>query len=148
MTRKKKPLPKAGSVISAAEAMSYLIKPKTEQSIQEDVVKMLRALGYTVLVHNAGIRKEAAAALKAAGIHKGAIFQTPGCPDISYRKPSWDQGCWCMVELKTETGQMSPAQQVIHDAGGSWLCRSVDDVIELLLPEEQMTARRLRMVAA
>lgn len=137
----KLPLPKAGSVISAAEAKAFLQSSDSEDQIQRDVVKVLKSLGYTVLVHNAGLRKEAAAALKKAGIKGGAVFQTPGCPDISFRKPSWDQGSWCMVELKTSTGKMSPAQQVIHDDFGSFLCRSVDDVLELLLPEEKKRVR-------
>lgn len=133
----KNPLPKAGSVISAAEAKQFLSVAKSEQSIQDESVKALKSLGYTVLVHNAGLRKEAAAALKKAGITHGAVFATPGCPDISYRKPSWDRGAWCMIEFKTDSGKMTPAQQVIHDAGGSFLCRSLDDVLELLTPSEK-----------
>lgn len=124
-------------IMSAAEVKELTEANQSESEIQATVVKSLKALGYEVLVNNAGLRKEAAQALRKVGIKKGAIFQTPGIPDLSVRKRYYKKGFWVLFELKTKKGAMSPAQQQLHDVEGSYLCRSLEEVLAVLREVEQ-----------
>lgn len=119
-------------IMSAAEVKALAAKAKPEKDIQSESVDALKKLGYEVLVNNAGLRREAAEALRKAGITKGAVFQTPGIPDISVRRPTYPKGHWVLIEFKTQEGQMTKAQERIHNLGGSYLCRSLDDVLAAL----------------
>lgn len=128
-TKVRKDLPKPGEVVSAEEAKRLLALDTSENEIQREAVKALRSLGYRVLVNNAGLRSEAAKALREANIKKGGVFATPGIPDISVRHEFWQKGLWCLIELKTAEGKMTDKQAEIHAYGGSYLCRSVDEVL-------------------
>jgi hypothetical protein len=103
-------------------------KAMSESAIQQQVVKELNRLGFLVLVTNAGIRKEAATGLRS---RKGAVFATPGVPDLLVRSVFWPQGQYIAIELKTSKGKLSPAQQIIHEKGGSIVCRSLREVLDI-----------------
>jgi hypothetical protein len=116
---------------SPSEIKQLMSETGSEKTLQQMVVKELERLGWQVLVTNAGIRKEAAAGLKKG---KGAVFATPGIPDLFVRTLTrkWPIAAWIGIELKTATGKLSPAQQRLHDGGGSLVCRSLDDVLTAL----------------
>lgn len=120
---------KGTPVVTVSQLKQLHSENCSEAALQQMVVKELKKLGYRVLVTNAGIRKEAASGLKGG---KGAVFATPGIPDLFVRTPGYDFAEWKAIELKTAKGKMSPAQAEIHNEGGSHVCRSLQDVLDVL----------------
>lgn len=53
-----------------------------------------------------------------------------GCPDMLVRLPTRQGGILAFVEVKTEAGVLSPAQERFRRVWGSsaWVIRSIDDV--------------------
>lgn len=57
---------------------------------------------------------------------------TEGYPDLSVRRSTWPRGLCVLLEVKTATGKLRPAQQELHDDGWSHVVRSAEDALAAL----------------
>jgi hypothetical protein len=95
------------------------MRQPTESQLQILIVDYLRWHGYTVL--ETGLYKQSQRAVN-----------TNGTPDLLIRAKSWPMGFYIAVEVKTRTGRLRAEQRALEEAGGSIVCRSLEEVLEVI----------------
>ena len=55
-----------------------------------------------------------------------------GFPDMAFRRPEWPCAVWVMIETKTADGRLTPEQEEIRKANGSYIARSVSTAMSCL----------------
>ena len=99
-----------------------------EKDLQAQVVAALQARGYEVLEvgkSRQGVRCSQCGTFTVATGWQG---NTPGTPDLQIRGAAWPVGVWLDVELKGSGTPISADQQALCDRGGSYICRSWEEV--------------------
>jgi hypothetical protein len=81
-----------------------------EPAVVKDITATLGRLGYETLC--VGQRKA-----RGSGT-------TTGYPDLSVRRGGWPKGLCCLLEAKTEAGELRTEQQDLHERGWSFVVRS------------------------
>jgi len=54
-----------------------------------------------------------------------------GLPDLAVYCPQLGVGCWKMLECKTPTGRVRPAQKDLADIGASVIVRSIEEAFKV-----------------
>jgi hypothetical protein len=79
--------------------------------------------------------------------HPGWQGNTPGLPDLFIRGKEWPVGVYVAVELKGSSTPVREAQQALCDRGGSFICRSWEEVwTAVQYTEAQILETRLARV--
>jgi len=116
-------------------------EPPSESAIVREIVTELGRLGYEVLA--VGQRKA-----KGSGT-------AVGYPDLSVRRVGWPRGLACLIEVKSEGGELRPEQQDLHERDWSFVARSADSALcslrafELSIGEDaaaERIERRIRIM--
>lgn len=97
----------------------------SEADIQSAVVQFLRLTGYTVL--------------ETGQYHESQRrVNDNGLPDLVIRHPKWKRRGMCLlIEMKEPVrGKPTPEQKEFWQAGGSYICTSLEAVQEILLKPE------------
>lgn len=105
------------------------IKEKVlEKCLQSEVVYHLIMLQYEVM--ETGTARARVQCPKCHEWHYPTGWQgnTVGLPDLIIRGKHWPIGVWLAIELKGSETPVTPAQQALCDRGGSYICRSWEEV--------------------
>ena len=103
-------------------------QPLKERELQAMAIQGLKAMGYRVLNVSRRPVRRCPHCNGWTNSHDGV---TPGTPDLLARRSGWQKGRWIGIEMKTLTGRLRPEQKEIHEDGGSFVARSVDDIVEI-----------------
>lgn len=110
----------------------------TEKELQNQIVCALRILGYTVLESGKARSKTQCMNCKSWFYPKGWQGNTVGLPDIYIHNANWKMPIGIGIELKTEKGSVRKAQQDLADESMTKICRSLDDVLLVLMDAENL----------
>ena len=102
--------------------------PLSEKQLQAQCFEALRLLGWDLLDTSRRPARICKFCRKWSAEGDGV---TTGCPDFFFRRSDWEQGRWIAIELKTAKGKVRDEQKVLNEAGGSYICRSLEDVLEV-----------------
>lgn len=109
-----------------------------EATLVDAITKTFEALGYRVME-----------VCQRGGFGSGT---TVGYPDLSVRHDAWPPLIWALLEVKTDKGVVSPAQEAIRASGGSAVVRSVGQALvrisdhELLNRDDDGAMARVRRI--
>jgi len=110
---------------------------KPEAAFQKSVIDVLTILGYRVFETGKSRSKVRCTKCGTYSYATGWQGNTPGLPDIYiHSKHSTWNSTALAIELKTEKGVVSQIQKDIADAGYTTICRSIGDVIDVVLTKE------------
>lgn len=110
---------------------------KPEAAFQKSVIDVLTILGYRVFETGKSRSKVRCTKCGTYSYATGWQGNTPGLPDIYIHSKhrTWNSTALA-IELKTEKGVVSQIQKDIADAGYTTICRSIDEVIDVVLAKE------------
>ena len=110
---------------------------KPEASFQKSVIDVLTILGYRVFETGKSRSKVRCTKCGSYSYATGWQGNTPGLPDIYIHSKhrTWNSTALA-IELKTEKGVVSQIQKDIADAGYTTICRSINEVIDVVLAKE------------
>jgi hypothetical protein len=110
---------------------------KPEAAFQKSVIDVLTILGYRVFETGKSRSKVRCTKCGSYSYATGWQGNTPGLPDIYIHSKhrTWNSTALA-IELKTEKGVVSQIQKDIADAGYTTICRSIDEVIDVVLAKE------------
>lgn len=106
----------------------------SEAEIQAQVLQYLSLKGYEIKELGKARKKISCPNCKAWFFPTGWQGNSVGAPDLIISHPSWAQGEWLAIELKSAKGDFRgrEEQKRLVDAGRILLARSLNDVIEIL----------------
>ena len=110
---------------------------KPEAAFQKSVIDVLTILGYRVFETGKSRSKVRCTKCGTYSYATGWQGNTPGLPDIYIHSKhrTWNSTALA-IELKTEKGVVSQIQKDIAEAGYTTICRSIDEVIDVVLAKE------------
>ena len=110
---------------------------KPEAAFQKSVIDVLTILGYRVFETGKSRSKVRCTKCGSYSYATGWQGNTPGLPDIYIHSKhrAWNSTALA-IELKTEKGVVSQIQKDIAEAGYTTICRSIDEVIDVVLAKE------------
>ena len=110
---------------------------KPEAAFQKSVIDVLTILGYRVFETGKSRSKVRCTKCGTYSYATGWQGNTPGLPDIYIHSKhrAWNSTALA-IELKTEKGVVSQIQKDIADAGYTTICRSIGEVIDVVLTKE------------
>jgi len=110
---------------------------KPEAAFQKSVIDVLTILGYRVFETGKSRSKVRCTKCGSYSYATGWQGNTPGLPDIYIHSKhrTWNSTALA-IELKTEKGVVSQIQKDIADAGYTTICRSINEVIDVVLAKE------------
>lgn len=110
---------------------------KPEAAFQKSVIDVLTILGYRVFETGKSRSKVRCTKCGSYSYATGWQGNTPGLPDIYIHSKhrTWNSTALA-IELKTEKGVVSQIQKDISDAGYTTICRSINEVIDVVLAKE------------
>jgi hypothetical protein len=118
-----------------------------EADLQQGVIDRLKFEGYEVM--ETGKPRGGQTCGKCGNVlpHPGWQGNTPGLPDLFIRGKEWPVGVFVAVELKGSSTPVREAQQALCDRGGSYICRSWEEVwAAVQATERAITEARLAKV--
>jgi len=110
---------------------------KPEAAFQKSVIDVLTILGYRVFETGKSRSKVRCTKCGSYSYATGWQGNTPGLPDIYIHSKhrAWNSTALA-IELKTEKGVVSQIQKDIAEAGYTTICRSINEVIDVVLAKE------------
>jgi len=118
--------------LSTEEFRKLTEKNKEEKHVQQEIIQWLRLRGWRVPAELIGARNSISGVYLVCGTkrrkgdHQGTM-QTPGIPDLWLCPIGWK--FWIGIEIKRPVdGKVRPEQQMLSDAGLSYVVRSVEEV--------------------
>ena len=110
---------------------------KPEAAFQKVVIDTLTLFGYKVFETGKSRSKVRCTKCGSYSYATGWQGNTPGLPDIYIHSKhrTWNSTALA-IELKTEKGVVSQIQKDIADAGYTTICRSINEVIDVVLAKE------------
>jgi len=110
---------------------------KPEAAFQKSVIDVLTILGYRVFETGKSRSKVRCTKCGSYSYATGWQGNTPGLPDIYIHSKhrTWNSTALA-IELKTEKGVVSQIQKDIAEAGYTTICRSINEVIDVVLAKE------------
>lgn len=114
------------------------IKEKVlEKCLQSEVVYHLIMLQYEVMETGKSRGKVDCGNCGHSAYATGWQGNTPGLPDLFIRGKHWPIGVWLAIELKGSETPVTPAQRALCDRGGSYICRSWEEVLREIQVKER-----------
>jgi len=119
-----------------------------EESIQASIIEYLNLFKFEIQqTSRRGIRCK-----KCGSKAFGADGVTEGLADLVVRAKHWPAPIWMQIEVKGSDTKISPEQQRLAEAGNTYICYSIDDVIaaieafeiKLAVPKEGMCPNNRR----
>jgi hypothetical protein len=113
------------------------MRTKPEALLQRQVVDALQILGYKVFETGKTRTKVRCTKCGAYSYATGYQGNTPGLPDLYIHSSHHLWGSKAVaIELKAVKGKTSDIQQEIADAGYTTICRSVREVLDVVIKVE------------
>lgn len=108
----------------------------SEAGLQKQIRDSLTVLGYTVMETGKGRSRVQCTRCGNRSYATGWQGNTPGLPDLYIHRDGWESVA-VAVELKTDKGKPSDAQRWLASRGITTICRSLADVLRLLIIVER-----------
>lgn len=112
-------------------------RQQPELALQRDVVTILSALGYTVLETGKSRGRVKCGSCGAYSTATGWQGNTPGLPDLYVHRSGLRLPVAVALELKSEKGKPTLAQQLLADNMMTYIVRSIGDALRCVRNVEE-----------